>query len=770
MALKKYYIYYILFIFMFCIFSSDVRAISVLKDPIEGKYVRICYNKNDLSYLKKTSGYCSPNGSTVVKKMSDGRRAYCGSKLRQTITGSGSSYKLDNSWSRATGCSYYVKNESGSLIKKNDGLCSEILGFIINEARKGDYGPADEANKIMRAQGSLWTYLAAFTKSPYKDDNGTPSGGWDKNNTIKKILINAWSNYLKAISSTGGSVDENVSEDNMINISKNNVILYYRPNNNSCGTGDYRSEEITIENNTNHSINLKLTYSTSKVEVCSGNICNSGADITLTKKGSGSRSKYSFYLKSSSMITGSDLNISIYASYLESTSRVINETIYDSDRYIYGKDRSYQSMYAVKTNNLKANENIKITHYTEKNISFSYKGVTSRVCSSKNASYANGSYYYPSNSNQQLNKKCANNISDNELRNKKSDYTATFSGCTCKVLNLNGKNVRILINENTEFIYGTLLPNYLYPGGGFGLANTKKDKNGNIIPSEGLLTRYSTNITWSFSDYSGSVPYYFDASNGVGDDASKLTNQIVNKLKNDLSTNLKLNVNTRDSNEGDYSNVKENNDYKINLDFRASGIDYDSSKKKFSKVYYVSLAKAYFSADGRVSYSKNEVFKDEADNKYYIPTDYTVGIDKEQLFPFNITKSNLSISKYFNFEYSAKCSVKVSPYDLNGDLVYRSIAEDNPFPRYIPVNWIDWYKINKNRIYSSFNNYPDNPLYRISFSDNEISRILKDDISYTNWKNMNEDGSSKYVSNYFNKKANKSSYCRIGEFSSSCDK
>ena len=756
--MKRYYIYFVLFIFMFFVSFLDVNADYFVEQEYIGGLPNICYN-NDLNYVGMSTN-CYPNHNTVVKKMNN-TRAYCGNRVRSVVFGRAHIY--DSKWANATSCGYMINNK----VYKN-GWCSEIMGFVINEARKGI---TNEAIATMRAQAAVWTYLWNFT---YEDQwrSGNDNNAWRTNKTVRNNLINAFTNYSKAINTSSGSSSKSSVEDNIINISDNNVVLYYRPNDNSCGTGHYQSKMITIENKSGHNINFDLSHSVGTVQICSNNTCGGALKgISLEKGG-----KYKFYLKSSSMVRNADLSISVYAYYEETTNKNDSTVIYDSARYYVNEgnrsesEKNYQSIIIPKTSSIDKNKKLSIRHYTNKKIKFSYKGVVNKVCSSKNALVSGGSYYYPSN--QQLNKKCANNLSDSELVSKKDEYTAKFSGCTCKVLDINGKKVRILVKENTEFIYGTFSPNSVYPGGGFGLARTKRDENNKIVPLEGVLTRYYINLTWDFSDYSDSVPYYFDADKGIGDNASTLSDEIVTKLKNDFSSGLDLNIATRDSNEGSYSEIKEKNDYKININFSDDAIEYKPEEKKFYKIYYVSLPKAYFSPDGKVSYSKSGEYSSDADNRYYVPTNYTVGTNVEQSFPFNITKSNLSLSRYFDFDYSAKCYEIVNPYDLNMDLSYRAISEKDPFPKYIPVNWIDWYNIpsNKNRLLSSFENYPDNPLYRISFSESEINRILNDNTVYTSWKNIDDDGSSAYVSNYFNKKANNSSYCKMGEFSSSCDK
>lgn len=759
--MKKYYIYFAIFIFMFFISFLDVNAgnDNIVRNVKVDSYSTICYD-NNLNYVRSVVGLgaCGDYHDTVIKEMND-TRAYCGTRKRTVALGL--NHIFDSEWSSATSCGY-KKTSNGETIK--NGWCSEILGFVINEARKSAYGPSDELHATMRAQAAVWTYLWNFTyneKWSYANDNNA----WKNNPTVRNIILNAFTRYLNAIGSSPlASESSEKKDDNIISISDKNVTLYYKPNNNSCGKGSYQSKEITINNNSGHDIKLELSHSIKGVKICDNDGCSSKKNVNITRG-----NNYKFYLWSASKVNAKSLGISVYASYLENTTHIFNEEIYDTARYYVDEgnipeaNKQLQSIIIPIDSSIKKEQPIRITHYTEQKIKFSYKGVSYKTCSTKKYNYSdnNGNHY--SNTNAQLGKKCANGISEDKLEEKKNVYTATFKGCTCRVLDIDNHKVRIIVKENTSFVYGTLSPNTLYPGGGFGLAANKND---------GVLTKYSTNITWDYSDYSDDKPYYFDANKGEGKDASVLASKIEDKLRNDIRENLRLNVATRSSNVGSYSNVVEKNDYSIKLNINADDLRYDSEDRKLFRTISVSLPKAYFTSNGKVYYVKKNN-RDEADNKFYVPIDYTVGASENQPFPFNISESNLSISGYFNFRYAAKCNVDVIPYDLDGNLAYRSISEENPFPKYTPANWIEWWKndANKNRIKNSFNNYPDNPLYRISFNESEINRILNDNTGYTSWGNIKENGTSKYVvSGIFDKVANDSSYCNRGKFGSDCDK
>ena len=66
--MKRYYIYFALFIFMFFISFLDVNADYYVQQDYIGGLPNICYDK-DLNYVGMSTN-CYPNHNTVVKKNS----------------------------------------------------------------------------------------------------------------------------------------------------------------------------------------------------------------------------------------------------------------------------------------------------------------------------------------------------------------------------------------------------------------------------------------------------------------------------------------------------------------------------------------------------------------------------------------------------------------------------------------------------------------------------------------------------------------------------
>ena len=92
-------------------------------------------------------------------------------------------------------------------------------------------------------------------------------------------------------------------------------------------------------------------------------------------------------------------------------------------------------------------------------------------------------------------------------------------------------------------------------------------------------------------------------------------------------------------------------------------------------------------------------------------------------------------------------------------------------------NWNDWLKQggneyftqNVNRIKYSYDSYPDGYDYKVSFSGKSD---LNSDWNYSDWTNINRNGSSNFLSNNskIDQKINTTkNYCEIGEFSDDCN-
>ena len=108
---------------------------------------------------------------------------------------------------------------------------------------------------------------------------------------------------------------------------------------------------------------------------------------------------------------------------------------------------------------------------------------------------------------------------------------------------------------------------------------------------------------------------------------------------------------------------------------------------------------------------------------------------------------------------------------LKSNFKYSPISESTPFPKSIPVNWVDWYngnRSNQDRLANSFR--ADKLLYSINLNADDVSKIQKYNKSYTNWDYVSSSGVDELVKEEFSKKASSSSYCPIGKFDASCDK
>ena len=250
---------------------------------------------------------------------------------------------------------------------------------------------------------------------------------------------------------------------------------------------------------------------------------------------------------------------------------------------------------------------------------------------------------------------------------------------------------------------------------------------------------------------------------------------------------------------------------------------YKNSVKYYSVLYKYSFNTAYINRytsevtyDSSVGGGNPETYTDGGKLKY-IPLKYSYSesggnISDKSKFPLKFSTnsaSNLYLSSWdgFRWTFDGLCSVVVTKglYDCpegncdddddGGDKLslaynYRTIDVDNPFPRAIeksdyPENWRDWYcgsddncssnSYNKNRISGTYNAYPDEPLYRISINSSNLSAIKRISYFYSKWEPSDDagivgnTGSSKFVNNYFDIKANNTSYCSLGVWDTTCD-
>ena len=740
---------YLIFVFLvLTLFASRVNAMTFYTNST------VCYN-NVFEILGCPSGHL-----TFIKWNSNGEQAYCGNEFYSFHGGMSASfnyaYKKDKTWSTNKKCKYLVYNKSKKrYVTKTDGDCSTILGYVIRKAKDATSSSAQE--KFITTQGAVWTYLGAFAPTQYGEANRS---NWRSNSKIKKAMYKAFKAYATNKPAQASDEYDEVDENNMISISNRQPTLYYIPKENVCGQGDYKSDEITITNNCSKCKTAKITITsyTDAVKLYKVSDGSSGGSITF-ELGKGASAK--FYLKSNT-IPKTQNHFAISASYEVEKEKKIKISVPDTVRYLDDTDKrndKYQSMFIEKVVQTRTNMNVTTEYNYDKRFDISFIDVGHRACTS------GGSYSVNTgeNDNNQLGKVCMNNASG------VSSSLATFNACTCKVRYINSRPIGIVVKEKVNFLYGTFAPKFVYPGGGFAFSDSTA--NGNP-------TYYSTSVSWEFADYYQGKPYYYNFYDGKGHvgDASSFASGVFSDLERELKQDLTLNIATKDSNNSKASDTNLNPNLEVK--FAIDTLSYDSSKKQFNGVVNaIKMNEAILKSDGSVSYRRSDSSEPlssdvtSGGNKYYVPINYMSEFaGNEGQFPFNITESNLSLLG-FKFKYSASCYEKVLKYDLKSNLKYRPISESTPFPKSIPVNWVDWYngnRSNQDRLANSFR--ADKLLYSINLNADDVSKIQKYNKSYTNWDYVSSSGVDELVKEEFSKKASSSSYCPIGKFDASCDK
>ena len=743
-----------LFLLLFLAFSSEVQAISFTSGHGD-----ICYD-NYLNY--KT---CAGSHRDLVKRDSAGNFVYCANRSKH-FAGNSATYSLDSVYASDKTCNYYLPVSGGATTnKKYTGDCSSIIGYIIAE---GNRNGSDYKEKWFWAQASVWIYLGKFS-SRFKGGNtekyGTVSVSdiWNNNLKIQKIIRNAWKKYDADKKSTvENSVSDEVNFDVFVSNSDNQ--FHYVPTSSSCGSGSYITNTITIKNNESRRIHIEVPITFDNVSLCLVGTTDCYSKATRYD-GSDKSEIFEFDLKANSSVQiqlstryvlKSSIKLTVFASYTENVNVRESFRIYDSKRY---EKQNYQGVIVQTTKNVNKNGAAVIEHEKTRSLEFSQVAVTHKSCPSSNSNGANSS----NSSSTPVSKVCAG-YSENT---SPLDYTANFSGCNCLSIDLgNGSSVNVLLSESVSFRYGNLVPNLIYAGGGFGFTS------GN----DGVSTAYSGRLVWNFADYYGpisnNVPYYYNPNGDYKANTDAIKAIIQNKIENMIKKYMTINFSTYDSN--DEKNV---NRVIVSLPLYLSNISYDSITRTFKyEADNIQMNPAYLSQEGVVSYIKNDnLYPISGGNKYYIPIKFNT-IDN--LFPFDIVNTNLSVTDKGNFWLRAKCNVKVDEQYILDSVRYRSIDVANPFPKAtmqsdLLVYWRDWYtnKSNILRLKNTFtNNYPNRPLYSIVLTEEKIKEINKVSDLYTSWKNININGESSFINDFFEiKDFGNRSYCGLGEFKASCD-
>lgn len=770
------------------IFFSLIVSFFLFMPKVEGEVVKFRSNASGwdawYSYFNNlSSGAPQRSNNTAVKKKKDGGGiAYCGNRHRSLCNGC--SHELDVSWNSANTCMYYTYS-NGKEVENNDGDCSVIVGNILKQYRQGG-GTVRDWRKI---QAALWAYLGSTDRGPraYFYSDSKASKAWKKNSSVKKILKQAFKDYVKyknAIGNISLGSDDSAKVDISYENGVKDLNFYFIPNGSNGSTcsgtsGVYKTKMITVTNNDPNSANgkkmkISLEPDNSAIQVCkvdsSGRTeCKENLNLEL-----GYHKDVKFYLKTNKIFsTGvSNIDFKISASYIEMITTNV-DTIYDSKRYTNQKTYIRYKKKTVQANTAQpmfilykypGTGEGKITHKTSETLTFVQTPLThNKVC--QNLHNSGGTIY----DNQ--NKVCANKS------NNVKDYVAEFYDCSCMSLDLgDGKSVNIVVFQHLKFKFGNLSPNTIYPGGGFELYSTNKN--------QGIFTRYYGNIKWDYYDKLGGRPYYYNSRNTSQNDASSLEQQITNKLKQKVKDNVNLNFYAVNSNKYDDSDDKELKK-RVTKKLDVKNNVTSDGKKITLNIDGIKLPDSYFSTNGTVSYTSNGEgdYSIKGGNKYYVPIKYTSSNNK---FKFNIASPseqiNLSLISGMNFAYNASCDVNVtSPSCPSNDpncndtpilgVTYRAIDVNSPFPKATPVNWKNWYDVssNKSRLSSSFDS---NKLsYKIELNSNNLTRINAIPSSYSSWGSIDKNGSSSFItSNIFSKRANSNSYCAIGKFSSTCDR
>lgn len=745
------------FLICFCLFFllvDDVSAMTFLED--QG---RICYDTSTYKLLNEGSfawSNCTEEGKTYVIRTNEATPidAYCSDKELFFLESADTSNKnraehaLDSNFISDNECVYYKDD-----VKYDNGDCSKIVSYVIEEGRKIDVS-ATQIGKWFNAQAAVWVYLGKFSTNYKINNDNVPVKIWDedRNKKIKETIKNAWKSYVKSLGYPKQNSDINFS----VNASDSEPKFYYVPNGSECGGGSYVTKEIKITNNSNRSINVTIEVA-NKNDIPFAILVKEGDKFKEYKNGKSislSKNQTKLIKLATHYAFDSNVDVSFIASYQGTSFTYRNSNRYEHDDAHQGIIVPTSDVYTVEST---------------KKISFSQVKVEHRKCkSADNYGNRSGNIYPQTNDGNPVTKKCASNVVEKnaDVINKLNEYQVGFSGCNCMTIDLsNSGKVNVLLYENVGFRFGTLTSGTVYPGGGFQFST-----------NNGISTTYKSKITWRYADYANNVPYYYNPNNLSLYDARAFEDEISNKIKDKLNDEIILNISTLDSND-----AKDSEQKNIDIPLNFTSVDYDENNRVFTiKVNNIKMNEAYFSVDGTVNYEKTDKFFIDGGNKYYVPLHYVNSTE----FPFNINLTNLSALPNMNFYYQAECGIKI---DIDGYLYgndgvrYRSVDLSNPFPKAneksdVPYNWQEWYwnnATNMIRLKNAFQHYPNEPLYGININSNKLNKIGNLTDFYTSWSNINSDGSSEFVLGDqidFYEYANDNSYCEIGKFSADCDK
>lgn len=686
----------------------------------------------------------------TLKKADDGSLAYCLHGTR-SFPSKETNFDPDEEWN-SWKCRLEYNDENGNPQRKESDDCERIMGYILREVNV-NYPPSENSIKNhSMGQQAVWNYLANFdVNNKYYPSNWDYKGLENAYDGVQKSIKDGMQNYYDQYILKKNPIENvNIKEvDFTVEVPNKN--LKYNP---MANTTSYISEPIKITNNMEKKISLELYISKTSqnnINICINGSCqNSYQNIELS--GGDSR-----YIKVQSTKDFDDtFDLVVKAKYYigdKSNSSLIIPT---TKAYKKTGDSRIQSVIIYREEEIPIEQSIE----TPKTLTFQQnkeRKVKNAICSG--ISKENG------NKTIENKTQCVNNAEGKA-------QTATYQACKKITLKKdNGDRVDVIVKESSGFIYGNLIykPNQdgtLSSGLGFRLV-------GDGDP--GVKTKYKSEVTWTYADY-------YEDNGEIYSIGTFTKDEITNLIKEKLNNKINLSFNPIDSN--DSTKTKE---YNLEVNLTEKIEDY-SEKVSSSNVTLpgqkitlensmIVLNESYFASDGHVQYVKNGEIPDSkhtisGGNYYYIPLNY---MGKE--FNFKITDSKLNSFADFSFKYTTEeCDVPTGSGDTV-ELRYRSIDVKKPFPKEIPTNWSKWYEnsSNKQRIANSYENYDSsNALYSITLTRETINAIRNNQIDYSNWSDIKQDGTSGFINSNspeikFDKKTGNTSYCGLGVFKESCD-
>ena len=427
--------------------------------------------------------------------------------------------------------------------------------------------------------------------------------------------------------------------------------------------------------------------------------------------------------------------------------------------------------------------------------------------------------YFGSNAIKQVEKLLDTSDSNNPLKfddgigsfvKQEQKITVTHTNAINKTVIINQKTtydkqnystikVEVLLTEATNFNAGTLNSIQPVPSGGRGF-NFKEVNITNKI--KWYYRKFATNNNGTPANpiiklckvANDCVEVKQDVDVNISGLDSLIWNQLNTSTSyiNDISSNIQNAFKTIDSNNKNNDNstlaidvtsfkgADCNNVSNANSDINSlCTITYNVSQK----VGCVNKKEKTF-AYGDVCYDDTSYSKNPSNpNQYYIPYDF----GKKSNVSININSAFSSIG--LRTSGNNKCSFDVggsndgNPPTQFSNLIYRSIDVGEPFPAYnarndsntIPVNWRNWYTTNATNSSRLTNSYEVGKLnYTIVLNNDSISEINKNTNSkpnvYSSLREMNNNGTNNFVSEYATKKNINNKYCPVSEFYEQCDK